>query len=55
MWVMKRQIDGTIPAAVMDGSTSSWDPRANTLDGGAPGALLGPVGLAQWRLGLGIF
>lgn len=48
MWVMKRQIDGTIPAAVMEGSTSTWDPRANTLDGGDPGELLGPVRYERW-------
>jgi len=48
MWVMKRQIDGTIPTAVMDGSTSTWDPRANTLDGNDPGPLVGPVRYERW-------
>ena len=45
---MKRQIDGTIPTAVMEGSTAAWDPRANTLDGDDPGPLLGPVRYERW-------
>ena len=48
MWVMKRQIDGTIPTAVMDGSTSTWDPCANTLDGNDPGPLVGPERYERW-------
>lgn len=48
MWVMRRQIDGTIPQAVMDGSTAQWDPKANTLDGKDPGPLVGPVRYERW-------
>ena len=48
MWVMKRQIDGTIPQAVMDGSLNDWDPVANTLNGSDAGELLGPVRYERW-------
>ncbi len=48
MWVMKRQIDGTIPRAVMDGSTAPWDPVANTLNEDDPGELIGPERYERW-------
>ncbi len=47
-WVMARHIDGTIPEMVMNGSCSgSWDPQANTIDGGDAGDLLGPLRFEQ--------
>jgi hypothetical protein len=48
-WVMARHIDGTLPQAVMDAtSTGDWDPKANTIGGGDPGALIGPVRYEHW-------
>ncbi|MDP7030223.1 MAG: hypothetical protein QF733_08385 [Phycisphaerales bacterium] len=36
MWVMRRHIDGTIPASIMAGEDlGDWDPQANTI-GGSP-------------------
>jgi len=47
-WVMKRQIDGTIPKSVMDETCKgAWDPQANTIDGQDPGELIGPVRFEQ--------
>ena len=48
MWVMKRQIDGTIPQCVMDGSTATWDPVANTLDGQTCTDPIGPERYERW-------
>lgn len=49
MWVMARHIDGTVPKAVMERSTTeSWDPQHNTVGGNAAGELLGPERYRQW-------
>jgi hypothetical protein len=48
-WVMARHIDGTIPKAVMESTaTGDWDPKANTIGGGDPGDLIGPVRYEHW-------
>ena len=53
MWVMGRHIDGTIPKAVMDGSsTEDWDPAANTI-GGQPATDF--VGLERYERWLDMF
>ena len=50
MWVMRRHIDGTIPAAIMDGSNAAdWDAQSNTIGGVAPGELLGTVRYDHWQ------
>ena len=42
-WVMARQIDGTIPASIMEGDLDGdWDPATNTIAGSDPGDLVGP-------------
>jgi hypothetical protein len=46
--VMGRHIDGTIPKQIMDSTCQGkWDPKVNTIDGGEPGELLGPVRYEQ--------
>ncbi len=54
-WVMRRTIDGSLPSAVLGGSSeAAWDPEANTL-GGRPVAAddtIGPVRYARWLDGL---
>ena len=48
-WVMSRHIDGTIPKEVMESTaTADWDPKANTIGGGDPGDLIGPVRYEHW-------
>lgn len=46
-WIMARHIDGSIPAAVMEKNATRWDPATNQVDGGAPGALVGPARYAH--------
>ena len=48
-WVMARQIDGTIPRAIMDRtSTDDWDPAANTIGGNPAGELVGLDRYDHW-------
>ncbi len=48
-WVMARHIDGSIPRAVMEGtSDADWDARRNTLGGKPAGETLGLVRYEQW-------
>ena len=48
-WVMGRHIDGTLPVAVMDRtSTDDWDPATNTIGGEDPGPLLDLVRYEHW-------
>ena len=50
-WVMGRHIDGTLPKQVMDSTcTGAWNPQENTIDGGDPGELLGPVRYEQLNI-----
>lgn len=42
--VMERAIDGTIPAAAIDGQGFSWNPWSNVLSARAPGAATAPGG-----------
>ena len=47
-WVMARHIDGTLPKQIMDSTCEGkWSPQKNTIDGGDPGELLGPVRYEQ--------
>ncbi|MCH2134115.1 MAG: hypothetical protein MK116_10235 [Phycisphaerales bacterium] len=47
--VMGRQIDGTIPRAIMTQDASGdWDPAANTIDGQSPGDLVGTERYERW-------
>ncbi|MCK4873047.1 MAG: hypothetical protein KAS72_10010 [Phycisphaerales bacterium] len=49
MWVMSRQIDGTIPRAIMNGDCKAkWDPKRNTLDGQPTDDLVGPERYERW-------
>ncbi len=48
-WTMSRYIDGTLPQAIMDESTTSdWDPEANTVDGGAAGDSIDLLRYEHW-------
>lgn len=50
-WVMRRTIDGSLPAALMAGTAEgTWDPQANTLAGRpvAEDEALGPERYARW-------
>ncbi|MFO0894016.1 MAG: hypothetical protein U0574_03555 [Phycisphaerales bacterium] len=48
-WVMARHVEGTIPAAVMERrGEGAWDPERNTIDGAAPGPLVGAVRYRTW-------
>jgi hypothetical protein len=50
-WILARHIDGTIPRAVMDQtSTEDWDPAANTIGGGDPGELVGLERYEHWMM-----
>ncbi len=54
-WVMRRHIDGSIPRALMDGSSDAeWDPEANTL-GGQPVAEAETVGAERYARWLDVF
>lgn len=47
--VMGRQIDGTIPRSIMDGTaTGDWDPSTNTIGGADPGELVGNERYERW-------
>ena len=47
--VMGRQIDGTIPRSIMDGTaTGDWDPSKNTIGGADPGELVGNERYERW-------
>ncbi len=49
MWVMARQIDGTIPRSVMERQgTADWDPAANSV-GGVPVDAAATVGPERYR------
>ena len=48
-WVMGRHIDGTLPVAVMERSTTEdWDPATNTIGGADPGPVLDLVRYEHW-------
>ncbi len=49
MWVMRRHIDGTIPASIMAGlDKGDWRPTDNTIDGGDPGDVVGLERYERW-------
>ena len=48
-WVMGRHIDGTLPLAIMDRtSTEDWNPATNTIGGADPGPVLDLVRYEHW-------
>lgn len=46
--IMGRHVDGSIPQRVMARKAHSWCPYSNAVDGGDPGALVGPQRYAVW-------
>jgi len=49
MWVMRRHIDGTIPASVMDGADEGdWNPQTNTVGGEVATDLFGLERYERW-------
>jgi hypothetical protein len=49
MWVMRRHIDGTIPASIMRGEDhGDWNAVDNTIGGGDPGELVGLERYERW-------
>lgn len=50
-WILGRHIDGTLPRAIMDSSsTADWDPAANTIGGSDPGELVGLERYEHWMM-----